>query len=77
MRSHEALCIHPSLILTPLSPLYDRSQVLVDLANLQDSEVGDGTTSVVILAAELLKNAGDLVKQKVSRCCIVIGTTGV
>lgn len=29
--------------------------VLVELSNLQDQEVGDGTTSVVILAAELLK----------------------
>lgn len=27
----------------------------MDLAELQDKEVGDGTTSVVILAAELLK----------------------
>lgn len=30
-------------------------QVLVELAELQDREVGDGTTSVVIIAAELLK----------------------
>lgn len=30
-------------------------QVLVELAELQDKEVGDGTTSVVIVAAELLK----------------------
>ena len=34
-------------------------QVLVELADLQDQEVGDGTTSVVIIAAELLR---------VSRC---------
>jgi chaperonin GroEL (HSP60 family) len=27
----------------------------VELAELQDREVGDGTTSVVIIAAELLK----------------------
>lgn len=27
----------------------------MELAQLQDQEVGDGTTSVVILAAELLK----------------------
>jgi len=27
----------------------------VELAHLQDKEVGDGTTTVVILAAELLK----------------------
>lgn len=54
-------------LLTPQCPSCYLAQVLVDLANLQDSEVGDGTTSVVILAAELLKNAGDLVKQKVCR----------
>ena len=30
-------------------------QVLVELAELQDREVGDGTISVVIIAAELLK----------------------
>ena len=29
--------------------------MLVELAELQDREVGDGTTSVVIVAAELLK----------------------
>jgi T-complex protein 1 subunit alpha len=38
---------------------------LVELAELQDQEIGDGTTSVVILAAELLKNASELVKCKV------------
>lgn len=31
------------------------NRVLVELAQLQDEEVGDGTTSVVIIAAELLK----------------------
>ena len=30
-------------------------QVLVELADLQDQEVGDGTTSVVIIASELMK----------------------
>ena len=30
-------------------------KVLVELAGLQDQEVGDGTTSVVIIAAELLR----------------------
>lgn len=34
---------------------YPPNRVLVELAQLQDEEVGDGTTSVVILAAELLK----------------------
>ena len=31
------------------------AKVIVELAQLQDKEVGDGTTSVVIIAAELLK----------------------
>ncbi len=34
----------------------------MEVAELQDEEVGDGTTSVVILAAELLKRANELVK---------------
>jgi T-complex protein 1 subunit alpha len=34
----------------------------VELAELQDAEVGDGTTSVVIIAAELLKRASLLVR---------------
>ena len=49
------------------------SKVLVELAQLQDEEVGDGTTSVVIIAAELLKNADDLVKQKIHPTSIIAG----
>lgn len=35
--------------------------MLVELAELQDREVGDGTTSVVIVAAELLKVSRSLI----------------
>jgi len=35
--------------------------------------VGDGTTSVVIIAAELLKNADELVKQKIHPTSIIAG----
>ena len=31
------------------------AKVLVDISRVQDDEVGDGTTSVVVLACELLK----------------------
>jgi T-complex protein 1 subunit alpha len=48
-------------------------QVLVDLAELQDSEVGDGTTSVVIIASELLRRADDLVRAKVHPTSIMAG----
>ncbi|KAF7266081.1 hypothetical protein GWI33_020561 [Rhynchophorus ferrugineus] len=41
------------------------ARVLVELAQLPDEEVDDGTTSVVIIAAELLKNADELVKQNI------------
>ena len=42
-------------ILKQLNVEHPAGKVLVELANLQDEEVGDGTTSVVILAAELLR----------------------
>uniref|UniRef100_A0A2K5ZIJ3 T-complex protein 1 subunit alpha n=1 Tax=Mandrillus leucophaeus TaxID=9568 RepID=A0A2K5ZIJ3_MANLE len=44
-----------------------------ELADLQDKEVGDGTTSVVIIAAELLKNADELVRQKIHPTSVISG----
>jgi T-complex protein 1 subunit alpha len=41
-------------ILKQLEVEHPAAKVLVELADLQDQEVGDGTTSVVIIAAELL-----------------------
>ncbi|XP_075210076.1 T-complex protein 1 subunit alpha-like isoform X1 [Lycorma delicatula] len=60
-------------ILNLLEVEHPAAQVLVDLAQLQDEEVGDGTTSVVIIAAELLKNADELVKQKLHPTTIMNG----
>ena len=42
-------------ILRQLEVEHPAAKVLVELAELQDREVGDGTTSVVLLAAELLR----------------------
>lgn len=42
-------------ILKQLEVEHPAAKVLVELAQIQDKEVGDGTTSVVLLAAELLK----------------------
>lgn len=42
-------------ILGQLAVELPAAKLLVELAQLQDKEVGDGTTSVVILASELLK----------------------
>ena len=49
------------------------AQILVELAELQDSEVGDGTTSVVIAAAELLRRANELVRGKIHPTNIISG----
>lgn len=43
------------------------------MAQQQDKEVGDGTTSVVIFAAELLKRANELVKAKIHPTTIISG----
>jgi T-complex protein 1 subunit alpha len=60
-------------ILSMLEVEHPAAKVLVELANLQDKEVGDGTTSVVILAAELLKRANQLVKNKIHPTTIMAG----
>jgi len=62
-------------ILKLLEVEHPAARVLVELAQVQDQEVGDGTTSVVILAAELLKNADELVKQKIHPTSIIAGYT--
>lgn len=49
------------------------AKILVDLSQLQDQEVGDGTTSVVIIAAELLKRAFDMIKNKIHPSHIISG----
>ena len=53
------------------------AKVLVELAELQDSEVGDGTTSVVIVAAELLKRGTELVKSGIHPTTIMTGFVSV
>jgi len=60
-------------ILKMLEVEHPAAKVLVDLADLQDREVGDGTTSVVLIAAELLKRANELVKNKIHPTSIIHG----
>jgi len=47
--------------------------VLVDISKVQDDEVGDGTTSVCILAGELLREAERLVAVKIHPQIIIEG----
>ncbi|GKU88459.1 hypothetical protein SLEP1_g2724 [Rubroshorea leprosula] len=60
-------------ILKILISMRPQPQVLVELVELQDREVGDGTTSVVIVAAELVKRANDLVRNKIHPTSIIGG----
>ena len=41
------------------------AKVLIDISKVQDAEVGDGTTSVVVLAGELLREAEKLINHNV------------
>ena len=60
-------------ILKLLEVEHPAAKVLVDLAELQDEEVGDGTTSVVIIAAELLKRANNLIRTRIHPTSIMSG----
>ena len=60
-------------ILSLLEVQHPAARILVDLAQQQDREVGDGTTSSVIVASELLKRANELVKHKVHPTTIISG----
>ncbi len=60
-------------ILDEMNVEHPIAKIMVDIAKTQDKEVGDGTTSVVILAGELLKGAGDLLEQGIHATTIVKG----
>lgn len=49
------------------------AKVLVNISKVQDDEVGDGTTSVCVLAAELLREAEKLVNQKIHPQTVIEG----
>ncbi|OIR58860.1 MAG: T-complex protein 1 subunit alpha [Amphiamblys sp. WSBS2006] len=49
-------------ILQKLEVVHPAAKMIVELAKKQDREVGDGTTTVVLVAAELLRNADDLAR---------------
>jgi len=49
------------------------AKMMVEVAKTQDDEVGDGTTTAVILAGELLKRAQDLLDDEVHPTTIVAG----
>ncbi|KAI1005646.1 putative T-complex protein 1 subunit eta [Podosphaera aphanis] len=56
-----------------LDIVHPAARILTDIARSQDAEVGDGTTSVVVLTGEILKEVKDHVEQGVSPQIIVKG----
>ena len=41
------------------------AKILIDISRTQDEEVGDGTTTVAVLAGELLREAEKLIQNKI------------
>jgi T-complex protein 1 subunit alpha len=60
-------------ILKQIDIEHPAAQLLVDLAQLQDQEVGDGTTSVVLIAAELLRRANALIQDNLHPTTVIAG----
>ena len=60
-------------ILKEIDVQHPAAKMLVDIAKTTDNEVGDGTTSVVILAGSLLEHAESLLNQNVHPTIIVDG----
>jgi T-complex protein 1 subunit eta len=56
-----------------LDIVHPAARILTDIARSQDAEVGDGTTSVVVLAGEVLKEVKEHVEQGVSSQTIIKG----
>ncbi|MBC8520862.1 MAG: thermosome subunit, partial [Methanomicrobia archaeon] len=60
-------------ILKEMDIEHPAAKMMVEIAKTQDDEVGDGTTSAVVIAGELLKRAEDLLEQEVHPTLIVTG----
>jgi len=60
-------------ILDEIDVQHPAAKMLIEVAKTQDDEVGDGTTTAVILAGELLKKAGDLLEDNIHPSVIISG----
>ena len=60
-------------ILKEIDIEHPAAKMLVEVAKTQDEEAGDGTTTAVILAGELLKRAEDLIDQNIHPTVIASG----
>ncbi|MHA1623955.1 MAG: thermosome subunit beta [Promethearchaeota archaeon] len=60
-------------ILKEIDVQHPAAKMMVEVSKTQDSEVGDGTTTSVIIAGELLKRAEKLLEQKIHPTVITEG----
>ncbi len=60
-------------ILDEIDVQHPAAKMIVQVAKAQDQETGDGTTSSVIIAGELLKLGGELIDKKIHPSLIVEG----
>lgn len=60
-------------ILKEIDVEHPAAKMMVEVAETQDNEVGDGTTTAVVLSGELLKKAEDLLDKKIHPTTIVSG----
>ena len=60
-------------ILDEIDVEHPAAKMMIEVAKAQDDEVGDGTTTAVVLAGELLKEAEELLEQNIHPSIIVDG----
>ncbi|MEM1900656.1 MAG: thermosome subunit beta [Candidatus Nezhaarchaeales archaeon] len=60
-------------ILDEMDVQHPAAKMLVEIAKAQDEEVGDGTTTVVVIAGELLKKAEELMAKNIHPTVIIDG----
>jgi chaperonin GroEL (HSP60 family) len=60
-------------VLNEIDVQHPAAKMLIEVAKTQDDEVGDGTTTAVIFAGELLKKAGELLEDNIHPSVIISG----
>lgn len=60
-------------ILREIQVQHPAAKSMLEISRTQDEEVGDGTTSVVILAGEVLSVASQFIEDKIHPTLIILG----
>ncbi len=60
-------------VLDEIDVQHPAAKMMIEVAKTQDKEVGDGTTTSVVFASELLKKAGDLLEENIHPSVIITG----